>query len=92
MNQVTHDSLRSLVYSLPKQMQDRYFTWRREEAAAWRQRDRVGFDFAGPEFVAHCMQQLLTMHQMVDKRIALFAGPEPDSNTERNLTDGTTEG
>ncbi len=94
MNQITHDSLRSLVWSLPERQREAYFAWRKQAAAANRATNRGGFDFAGPEFLAECLQKLLALQKEVDQRVNAFAAPEPTliHSIERNLQDGTSEG
>lgn len=73
MHNITHEHVRQLVDSLPRNLRDEFFMWRRARVGELRLKARkpgtAHFDWAAPEFIAECMQQALTLQGDVQDRI-----------------------
>jgi hypothetical protein len=81
-DQISHESLKPLIYALPPRMRERYFAWRKQTMAAHRSRGSGAYDFFAPEFVAECLLKLIEMTKQVENHVAMFSGDPPTPNLE----------
>lgn len=81
MTGITHDTLKAIIKRLPPKYADEYFAWRRN---AWGRRLMKYYNT--PEFLAECLQKLLSYESRMTRAANSLAHvpPPQDSSTGEN--------
>lgn len=92
MEQITHESVKRLVYQLPKPFQDKFFAWRDARFTERKLIGRGAAVFYTTEFIAECLQKAVSLHAEVDRVLAAWSGDKAktDSQPTKESPDGAT--